>query len=111
MLWGSYNNNVFAFTLLPGSCVILPRFGGFFFYLYQAAWDFYFFLFFVFLFWALLFVSIFVREKIFRSRPSHKKISVFSKSVTEGTHKDSCSGKTKFKTWKENSKKEKKDTE
>jgi hypothetical protein len=24
MLWGSYNNNVFAFTSLPGSCVILP---------------------------------------------------------------------------------------
>jgi hypothetical protein len=85
-------------------------------------------------------LSIFVREKIFRSLPSHKKKSVALKSVTvyclqfyvrlgpespsderqimeedrsvtEGTCRDSCSGKTKFETWKEKSKRKQIDTE
>jgi hypothetical protein len=106
MLWGGYNNNVFPFTSLPGSCVILPVLEvssftcderpGIFFILFSR----------------LLFaVHFFVREKNFRSLPSHKKKSVVSKSVTEGTRQDSCSGKPKFETWKEKSKRKQIDTE
>ncbi len=93
MLWGSYNNNVFAFTSLPGSCVILPVLEVSFFTRNECPGIFIF----IFYFFVLCYLlSIFVREKIFKSRPSHKRNSVFSKSITEGTHRDSCSGKTKF---------------
>jgi hypothetical protein len=55
----------------------------------------------------------FLSERRFSGVFHHRirKKSVVSKSVTEGTHQDSCSGKTKFETWKKKSKRKQIDTE